>query len=228
MGKGSIVSKGVGADFYAAINARYPIDAVCTCTDGKRVLKARGKNGQWFFPIPYNGEWTVAVGEKTQKVSITEAGQLEEVNLDELVLFDNGANVEWTSLSRISGNDSVSIGSTIVCRRNSGVGLSYTGAVAYTYEAISLKGYKTLNVRFKSATGLSSYIGLVAPSVSDKDDPSKWAASRECSSSAYGSGGTATLDISGCSGQTLAVVIGEGYVKNETGSSSEVDKVWLT
>ena len=77
-------------------------------------------------------------------------------------------------------------------------------------------------------TGLSSYIGLVNPAASSKDNPVEWAASRECSVSSYGSGGTAALDISGCSGQTLAVVLGEGYVKNETGSSCEVDKVWLT
>lgn len=228
MGKGSIVSKGTGNKFYAAINVRYPTEAECTCTDEKRVLTARGKNGQWFFPIPYNGEWTVSAGEKTQTVSISEAGQLEDVNLVELVLFDSGANVEWTSFIRNSSNDSVTIGSTIVCTRKSGTSLSYTGAVAYTYEPVTLVGFTKLNVRFKSVAGLSSYIGMCSASISDKDQTSSWAASRECTAATYGSGGTATLDISGCSGQSLCVVLGEQYVKNETGSSCEVDKVWLS
>lgn len=237
MAKGTIVSKGAGGGkLFAAIDVTYPKGSSCICTKGSKTLRAKDDSGHWIFSIPEAGEWTLTATDKTdpsksksQKVTIETEGQFETVSLAyEFVLFDSGAKVEWTSFTRVSGNDSCSIGNTIACIRNSGVSLSYTGAVAYTYEPVLLDGYSTLNVRFVSVSGLSSYIGIVDQSVSDKDNPSSWAASRECSASTYGSGGTATLDISGFSGQTLAVVLGEAYVKNETGSSCEVDKVWLS
>jgi hypothetical protein len=235
--KGAIMLSGGGSGkLFAAIGVTYPVGSTLTCTKGSKTLRAKGDSGQWIFSIPEDGEWTLTATDKTdpsktksQKVNITSEGQFETISLTfELVLFDSGSKVEWSSYVRIASDNFCSIANTIVCRRNSGVSLSYTGAVAYTYEPILLDGYSTLNVRFKSVSGLSSYIGVVNPSVSDKDNPSAWAASSECSVAAYGGGGTATLDISDCSGQTLAVVLGEGYVKNETGSSCEVDRVWLS
>ena len=235
--KGAIMtSGGGGVKLFAAIGVTYPEGSTVTCTKGSKTLRAKGDSGHWIFPVPEAGEWTLTATSKTdpsktksQKVTIETEGQIESVSLAfELVLFDSGSKVEWTSFIRNSGNDSVTIGSTIVCTRKSGTSLSYTGAVAYTYEPVLIAGYSTLNVRFKSVSGLSSYIGVVNPSVSDKDNPSNWAASRECSVATYGGGGTATLDISACQGQSLCVVLGEKYVKNGTGSSCEVDRVWLS
>lgn len=218
---------------YAVISVIYPEGSTCTCTDGTTTLTLETTSGTGFFLISTAGDWTVSATDGTntrsKSVSITSEGQSEIVELNyNLVLFDNGSVVEWTSYARLSGNDSCSIGSSLVCTRNSGVSLSYTGAVVYTYEAILLTGYSQLNVQFKSVSGLSSYIGVCDASTSNKDQPTTWAASKECTVAAFGSGGVATLDISALSGQSLSVVLGEQYVKNETGSSCEVTKVWLS
>ena len=229
--KGAIMLSG-GAKLFAAIGVTYPAGSTLTCTNGTSTLKAKTTTGQWVFAIPKPGTWTVTSTDgtktKSQNVEISAEGQFESVTLSyALILFDGGSVVEWTKYIRNPGNDSCTIGSTIVCTRNSGTSLSYTGAVAYTVNPIPLAGYSKLNVRFKSVKGLSSYIGVCNSSASNKDQPSTWAASLECKVATYSSGGTAELDISGFSGQSLAVVLGEAYVKSETGSSCEVDRVWL-
>lgn len=219
--------------FSANINVTYPAGSTCTATDGVTTFTAPDATGTWAITVPNAGTWTITAedGDKSKSadVVITEEGQSESVTLAyELVLFDYGSIVEWTKYIRNSGNDSCTIGSTIICTRNSGTSLSYTGAVAYTVNPVPLAGYSKLNVRFKSVKGLSSFIGICDSSASNKDQPNTWAASLECKVASYGSGGTAELDISEYSNQSLSIVFGEQYVKNETGSSCEVDKVWLS
>ena len=224
-----------GTKLFAAIGVTYPAGSTVTCTNGTSTLKAKTTTGQWVFAIPKPGTWTVTstdgTSSKSQSVEISARGQNERLTLSyELLLFDGGALVGWSPMVKNSQNDSCSIGSSIICSRKQGVSLSYTGALAYTSEAVSLENYKSLKVRFRSVSGLSAHIGLHSmnnSALSDRDVYTNWAASRECSVAEFGGGGTAELDISACSGSELCVVLGLSAVKNETGSACEVDRVWL-
>ena len=237
MSKGIIARKGTGGGkLFAAIAVTYPEGSECICTKGSKILRASGDSRKWIFAIPEEGEWTVTSTDKedpkktkSQIVNITDEGQTETVTLSyELALFDKGSIVDWTSVVKISGNDSCSIGSVITCNIKGGVSLSETGVLAYTRNNLPLTGYSALKVRFTALSGRNAYIGVSDMSnPSNKTTYSSWAASKACSVSEFGSGGVAELPISAFDGQSLAVVLGFSSTKNETGSSCEVDKVWL-
>lgn len=237
MAKGIIVRKGTGGGkLFAAIAVTYPEGSECICTKGSKTLRASGDSRKWIFAIPEEGEWNVTSTDKedpkktkSQIVNITDEGQTESVTLSyELVLFDKGSIVDWTSVVKISGNDSCSIGSVITCSIKGGVGLSETGVLAYTRNNLPLAGYSALKVRFTALSGRNAYIGVAdMSSPSSKGTYGSWAENKACAVSNFSGGGVAELNIKGCSGQSLAVVLGFSSAKNETASSCSVDKVWL-
>lgn len=127
------MQKGVGgAKLYAAIGVTYPKGAVLTCAnaDGSKVFTAETTDGEWVFAIPENGKWTVACGNKTAEVNITEEGQFEKVTITfELVLFDGtngGDNTAvtggWASSATdgYQGGNRSSISNTSMKVRNGG------------------------------------------------------------------------------------------------------------
>lgn len=93
----TILRRGGGAKLFAAIGAKYPAGAVCTCT-GKNTGKVlTAKKSPWIFQIPKVDEWTVAASggnEPSQVVNIVEEGQCEKVELlYSLELFTAGAGL---------------------------------------------------------------------------------------------------------------------------------------
>lgn len=86
IGETNVMGSGGGFDkAIAAIKVTFPEGARCTCTDGKKMLRAKSGVTEWFFPIPTLGTWTVTVADGEDKVSeaveITKAGQVETVTL---------------------------------------------------------------------------------------------------------------------------------------------------
>jgi len=230
--KGAIMLSG-GAKLFAAIGLTYPEGSTVTCTNGTRTLKAKNTSGQWVFAIPAAGTWTVTATDgtssKSEAVEITAEGQCVSVILSyEFVLFDGGAIVEWTPYNR-NANGSCTIGDTIYCKRTATSG-TYVSAHARTTNPVPIENYKTLKVRFTNVTGQSAYIGVEDDYDSlgnDKDTPSKWSASKECTVSEFGSGGVAALDISSFASQNMTVIVGTIKTTGSTNSNFTVDRVWL-
>lgn len=83
-----------GAKAFAVIGVTYSEGSVCTCTDGTKTLKLKDTSGQGFFLIPYAGTWTVTATDgtntKSESIEITSDGQTELIQLDFLVIYDNG------------------------------------------------------------------------------------------------------------------------------------------
>lgn len=231
--KGAIMTSGGGTKLFAAIGLTYPEGSTVTCSKGTKTLTANTTSGQWVFAIPEAGTWTVTATNGTdtasETVEITAEGQFESVWLAyEFLLFDNGSIVEWTPYNR-NANGSCTIGDTIYCNRRAISG-TYVSAHARTTNPVPIEKYKTLKVRFTNVTGQSAYIGVEDDYDSlgeDKDAPSKWSASKECTVSEFGSGGVATLDISSFASQSTTVIVGTIKTTGSTSSSFTVDRVWL-
>lgn len=85
MGEAFITRRGGGTP-YAVIGVTYPAGAVCTCTNGSLTLTAKDTGGRALFAIPEAGTWTVKAVKgsqtKSQTVSITAEGQVENVTLN--------------------------------------------------------------------------------------------------------------------------------------------------
>lgn len=76
---------GGGGKAFAFIVVTYPSGSTCTCTDGTKVLKAKGTTGSFVFNIPYAGTWTVSCTDgtdtATEDIVISTKGQSESVDL---------------------------------------------------------------------------------------------------------------------------------------------------
>ena len=87
-----------GGKLFAVIAVTYPAGSTCTCVNGTKTYTAKDTSGQWIFRIPSAGTWTVTATDgtntKTQEVSITAEGQVENVELKyALYLFKAGTGV---------------------------------------------------------------------------------------------------------------------------------------
>lgn len=69
---------------FAAISVKYKVGAVCTCSDGVITLTAPDTTGEYVFPIPYAGNWTV-FADISATVTITTQYQFETIDLTEVV-----------------------------------------------------------------------------------------------------------------------------------------------
>lgn len=100
---------GGGAKVFAVIGVTYHAGSVCTCSDGTKTLELKNTTGQGFFLIPYAGTWTVTATDgtntKSESIEITSDGQTELIQLDFLIIYDNG-NYKGNSWEKYSfGSD---------------------------------------------------------------------------------------------------------------------------
>lgn len=84
--KGPVELLSAGAGKVAAIiEASFPENSVCTCTDGEKILKAKSTEGKWLFTLPHAGRWTVSAADGTESASKEvelEEGQSARVSLE--------------------------------------------------------------------------------------------------------------------------------------------------
>lgn len=168
------------ATVFAVINVTYPAGATVTCTKGATTLTANNTSGKWLFVIPEAGTWTVTATQgsnsKSQSVSITTEGQLEQITLSfEFVLFDgsfasgyslNGnyispaINLSQYTQMEVTASFYTNSGSLYVgiCTNPSNVGIGKPGSAYLEFTSI-LNQYqtKTLNI---SAFNSNMYIGF--------------------------------------------------------------------
>jgi hypothetical protein len=185
-----------GAKLYAAIGVTYPKGAVLTCSnaDGAKTFTAETTAGEWVFAIPENGKWTIACGNKTAEVNITEEGQFEEVTISfELVLFGEGSAFSWTGASG-NGSGSYSVTSdALKVNRASGNGNKIMWAYVYTATAIDISKFNKLCFDISQISG--SKIGIAVATGAGAGEKSQYAAYKEISST-----GVVELDVSTLSG----------------------------
>lgn len=86
---------GGSKEVYAIISVSYPVDSICTCSDGVITLRARGTYGSFDFNVPYAGTWTVSCtnGTKTASKNVVITSDLRYTTvtlLYELVIYDAG------------------------------------------------------------------------------------------------------------------------------------------
>lgn len=78
-----IVRRGAHSDVFAAIRVTYPAGSICTCANGKKMLKAKDTSGQALFLVPCADTWKVSYADESKadakEISITSYGQLENV-----------------------------------------------------------------------------------------------------------------------------------------------------
>lgn len=100
--KGPVELLSAGAGKVAAIiEASFPENSVCTCTDGEKTLKAKSTEGKWLFTLPHAGRWTVSATDGTEsaskEVELGE-GQSARVSLEykDFVIHDGVLNEGYT------------------------------------------------------------------------------------------------------------------------------------
>lgn len=104
-----ILRRGGGSKLSAAIGVTYPAESTCICTNGTKTLVSKATNGQWVFPIPKEGKWTVLAGDKSREVEINSLGQCVVINLKETVLFDRANSSGWVSMVNVTGKGSAEV-----------------------------------------------------------------------------------------------------------------------
>ena len=155
---------------YAAISVNYYPGLIVTCSDGITTLTAPDTTGTALFVVPYAATWTVTDGTRTKTVSITTAGQLESVNIGELVVVSR----DVLTLAELRGSSYMtyvqSQGSATVTEDGDDYFRLYTGSGTSYREWIRKIGYdvseysKLKVVGHKS--GGNTYIGLSTSSSS--------------------------------------------------------------
>lgn len=137
-----------GGSAFAVIDVTCPEDAVCTCGNGIRTLKARGGSGRWMFIIPRAGEWTVNVslGEttKSQTVNAAESKIYNLLFTFTLILFDNGTYAPESGgfTNIVNGNKlSLTAGEYQTVNGNSNNPIDLTSYKTIHFEGIYFNGY---------------------------------------------------------------------------------------
>ena len=188
-----------GAKLYAAIGVTYPKGAVLTCSNagGSKTFTAETTDGEWVFAIPENGKWTIACGNKTTEVNITEEGQFEEVTITfELVLFGESSAFSWTGNYK-SGYGSVSITSSeLRVNRNTGYGNTIVWASVWTTTAADLSNYSKLCFDISAASGTTDVGIAVGKSAGAVESAASYAAFK-----AITGAGKVELDVSSLTGE---------------------------
>lgn len=151
------VLSGGSGKLFAAIGVTYPAGSVCTCTKGSKTLKAKDTSGQWAFPVPEAGTWTVTATDgtssKSKTVEITAEGQCVNVQLSYgLPIFEDGSLNKITGFSETDSGGgeytSQSIDKTIVFSIKPYSGGSVQGEFTST-PAIDLTAYSQIKIDLK-------------------------------------------------------------------------------
>lgn len=102
MGSVFISRRGGSSTAFAYICVEYPAGSTCTCSDGVRVIRAKGTSGKYVFGVPYAATWIIKIhdgihSDKTKNVSITSQYQVENVTLYySLILYDSETGWDTT------------------------------------------------------------------------------------------------------------------------------------
>lgn len=157
-GSGNIGGGGAGK-LFAAIGVKYTPGKICQCYKGSKILKAKNTSGQWVFAIPEEGEWTVDVEGKTQKINIETEGQFVTVNLATYYLFKEGEGFQnGQTCKKVTGSISAD-SSCIVCTRES----SNVPGRAYFAPAIPIAEYSTLVIEYTiTSKSNTDWFGIIA------------------------------------------------------------------
>lgn len=155
---------------YAAISVNYYPGLIVTCSDGITTLTAPDTTGTALFVVPYAATWTITDGTRTKSVVITSPGQLESVNIGEVVAVSR----DVLTLAELRGSSYMtyvqSQGSATVTEDGDDYFRLYTGSGTSYREWIRKIGYdvseysKLKVVGHKS--GGNTYIGLSTSSSS--------------------------------------------------------------
>lgn len=164
-----------GSITYAVIDVTYPEGAVCTCTKGARILKAKDTAGHWLFLIPESGEWTVTATHgdkvKTETVEIDTSKAYSVVLSFAMYIIKDGVVAEAFAIkkyhqakwSTVSGDDAY-----IEYYNSDGA----YAAVAFE-PTIDLTGYSSLILSAANYSSLSSgYLGVLKKN--NLSDPGKY------------------------------------------------------
>lgn len=154
---------GGGGKEFAFIAVTYPENAVCTCSDGTKTLKAKDTSGFYVFVVPNAATWSITITDgtdtKTKSVVIEDYGQFEELFIIfDLVLFDNGvipAGGGFTAFNYMNIEDynvgwnkpkapTLTVGQTIIISGDT-TAQSNNGSVFFN-NAIDVTNYKTAKV----------------------------------------------------------------------------------
>ena len=97
-----------GEKTFAVIEVIYPEGAVCTCSNGTKILTAEDTSGRFLFSVPKAGKWTVEAKDgdrlNSQTIEVQEGRAYFVELMFSLILFDKGQdNTEitggWTNIS---------------------------------------------------------------------------------------------------------------------------------
>lgn len=185
--KGPIVMSGGGVKAYAAIGVDYPAGAVVTCRKGTKIFTAETTSGQWFFPIPEDGEWTVTATDgqqsKSEVVTINARGQFKRISLSfYFYLFQEGFGVAEGYTCKFgteSGGASLT-DEAIIWSTNDG-----TGNQVWFDPKIKLTDYSKLKVeltcgtRNANSSNYSVTIGVGSNAPTGAGQPNDWVAKTE-------------------------------------------------
>ena len=166
---GAALMGGGSGPAYAAISAKYPDGATCTCALGSKTFTAPDTSGQALFIVPTAGDWVVTISQSgkkpvSQTVPITVEGQAVSITVSfDLVLYDAGSLLggSITAIAIDGGVGSTPVVPSIYSQTpslnygfSSGVDAEAFGAVDITFP-IDLTDYKTMYVKF-SCTQINS------------------------------------------------------------------------
>lgn len=208
-----------GSITYAVIDVTYPEGAVCTCTKGARILKAKDTGGHWLCLIPETGEWTLectnGVDTDTETVNVTEEKAYTALLGFALILFENGSydptTGGWTSITQ----------NKLKLDHTDGDPHEESYKDLTTNNAVDLSGYNTLNFHVVSA--YNRYHAEVGTSESKADNSSSMTAYKEIPSNKQVTNETISVDISKINSAYIKLCVGS---YNDMNCNITVDKVW--
>lgn len=198
-----------------AIYVNYPPGSVCTCSNGDKSYTSKDNSGIWLFSGLELGEWTVTATDgtrtKSQSVSITAKGQIENVKLSyEYYLFNGGSIVDWTGTfgNTEYASSGYKIGTTLYVKRTGSSGHNMWAAV-YTDEPVDISSYSRLVADISAASGSDIYLAVCKSAAADEK--------KEFAASADIVKGEVSVDISNLTG-SYYITLNATYGQSGTAS----------
>ena len=212
---------------FAAIGVTYPAGSTCTATNGSKTLKADDTSGLFLFAIPepktLPETWVITATDgtrtKSQSVSITAKGQIENVELSyDYYLFNGGSIVDWTGDfgNKEDASSGYKIGTTLYVKRTGSSGHNMWAAV-YTDEPVDISSYSRLVADISAASGSDIYLAVCKSAAADEK--------KEFAASADIVKGEVSVDISKLTG-SYYITLNATYGQTGTASCTAT-VVWL-
>lgn len=201
-----------GTKLYAAIGVTYPKGSTCTCSNGKKTLKAKDTSGQWVFAVPSAGTWTVTATDgtntKSQSVTISNEGQNEKVRIAySFALFAGGSGlaVGYSATSLPSGANTVSTSAITIANSNT------QREILYIKPAVDCSGFSKITVKGQQTdsgggSGSTLTVGLVKSLPTGTADSPAFVASAVFDMNKLNTEQTLTVDLNAVSGDCYFAV----------------------